>query len=77
MKGVSQMAIYLANVNGDWWATNAEQPLFVLDTDKLSPEMISRIEDYTGLDFADVVEQDKFEEIIVEFGTKFFLGLVK
>jgi hypothetical protein len=29
------------------------------------------------LDFADVVEQDKFEEIIVEFGTKFFLGLVK
>lgn len=71
------MAIYLANVNGDWWATSAEQPLFVLDTDKLSPEMISRIEDYTGLDFADVVGQDKFEEIIVEFGTKFFLGLVK
>jgi hypothetical protein len=69
------MAKYVSNVNGDWWEFHNEHPIYVLDTDKLSPETIERIEDYTGMDFAEVIEQDGFDEIITEFGTEIHLNL--
>lgn len=69
------MAIYLANVNGDWWEFRKEHPIYVLDTDKLSPETVAHIEDYTGLDLADVVEQHGFDQIITEFGDKIQLEI--
>ena len=69
------MAKYVANVNGDWWQYHNEHPVYVLDTDNLSPDLIERIEDYTGMDFAEVLEQDGFDEIITEFGTKVQLDL--
>jgi hypothetical protein len=69
------MAVYVANVNGDWWQVHPEHAVFVLDTNNLSPDLIERIEDYTGMDFADVVEQDGFEEIITEFGKRIYLDL--
>lgn len=57
------MAIYLANVNGDWWEYNSEHPLYFLDTDLIPQAELDEIqEEHGGL------ENDKFEDIIMEFG---------
>ena len=60
------MTKYIANVNGDWWAFE-HSPLFVLDTQTLTPEQIAEIEDEGGF------EGDKFEYIIQNYGTELSL----
>ena len=60
------MTIYISNVNGDWWEYE-NSPLFILDTQKLTPEEISEIEDEGGF------EGDKFEYIIQDYGTELSL----
>lgn len=54
------MAIYVANVNGDWWEYQAHHPLFVLDTDELSEADLAIIGDDIG--------EDKFEYLIMQYG---------
>jgi hypothetical protein len=57
------MAIYIANVNGDWWEYHPEHPLYVLDTDNLNDVQISEIEDNWGS-----IGADKFEQVIMQYG---------
>lgn len=62
------MTIYLSNVNGDWWEFDSRQPTYVLDTDSLPQTVLDEIiEEHDGL------ENDKFEEVIMEYGTKIYL----
>lgn len=56
------MAIYIANVNGDWWEFTSDQPLYVLDTDLLSHEE----EEYVN----ESLDSDKFERVIMEYGKR-------
>lgn len=60
--------IYIANVNGDWWSYDSRDPLYILDTDELSAvEMSEIIDEHEGL------ENDKFEDVIHEFGKPIYL----
>lgn len=60
--------IYIANVNGDWWSYDSRDPLFILDTDELDAVQMSEIiDEYDGL------ENDKFENVIHEFGRTVYL----
>ena len=60
--------IYLTNVNGDWWAYDSRDPLYVLDTDMLDAVQLSEIVDeHYGL------ENDKFEDVIKQFGKPLYL----
>lgn len=54
------MAVYVTNVNGDWWQFSEGQPLFVLDTDELPEQLLDEIADNIG--------EDKFENVIMEYG---------
>ncbi len=54
------MAVYVTNVNGDWWYCSEGQPLFVLDTDELPEQLLDEIADNIG--------EDKFENVIMEYG---------
>ena len=56
--------IYFSNVNGDWWALSADQPLYILDTDLLNQDQIAEIEEEW-----DGFENDKFEDVIQEYAT--------
>lgn len=57
------MAIYISNVNGDWWEFNPIHPLFVLDTDDLTDEQLAGIID----EYGDLCG-DKFEDVIRDYG---------
>lgn len=61
------MTIYVANLNGDWWEHKPEDPLFVLDTDKLSKEDLDQIKSEIG--------EDKFEMLIEDYGYEVTLSL--
>jgi len=56
------MAIFMANVNGDWWEYTENQPLYVLDTDTLTEEQKA--------DVRESLDSDKFEYVIMEYGRK-------
>ena len=62
------MMIYLANVNGDWWAYDSRDPLYVLNTDNLNAVQFAEIVDEHG-----GLENDKFENVIHEFGKPIYL----
>lgn len=62
------MTIYLTNINGDWWEYDSRHPLYVLDTDDLSAVQLSEIVDEHG-----GLENDKFEDVIHEFGKPIYL----
>jgi hypothetical protein len=53
---------YVANPNGDWWLVEDHVELYVLDLESLSPEYLAEVMAY-GL------EEDKFEEAIITYGT--------
>ena len=57
------MAIYISNVNGDWWEHDTTNPIYVLDTDNLTAEQTSVIMEYHG-GFC----EDKFEDVIMAYG---------
>lgn len=57
------MTVYIANVNGDWWQYDPTHPIYVLDTDKLTPSQLNDIMDEYG-----ELEGDKFEYVIQEYG---------
>ena len=60
--------IYLANVNGDWWEYDSRDPLFVLDTDELNAVQMSEIiDEHSGFC------EDKFEQVVMEFGKTVYL----
>jgi hypothetical protein len=61
------MAIYVANVNGDWWEYHSSHPLFVLDTDELSEADLAIIGDEIG--------EDKFENLIMQYGREVLLDV--
>lgn len=63
------MAIYLSNVNGDWWEYDSRQPLYILDTDELNAVQMSEIIDEHG-----GFGEDKFEDVIMEFGKTIYLA---
>lgn len=68
------MAIYIANENGDWWEYKPFSPLYVLDTDKLSPEHLAEIEENWGpLNDGDL--PDKLEKAIWHYGEVVRVGL--
>lgn len=62
------MTIYITNVNGDWWEYDSRDPLYILDTDDLSAVQLSEI-----IDEHDGLENDKFENVIHEFGKPIYL----
>ena len=62
------MTIYIANVNGDWWEFHPEHPLFVLDTDKIDPELWEAIQEDHEL------EGDKWEDAIMDHGVKVYIN---
>ena len=77
------MAVFIANENGDWWGTNGNtNTLTILDTDKLTlAEKIQMLDWYgdgfeIGVDdeskidemLEEILCQDKFEDVIYEFG---------
>lgn len=61
------MAIYISNINGDWWQFHEGHPLFVLDTNELPEQVLAEI--------ADGIEEDKFENIIMEYGREMALDV--
>jgi hypothetical protein len=62
------MTIYISNVNGDWWEYDSRAPLYILDTDELNAVQLAEIEEeHYGL------ENDKFEQVIMEFGKTVYL----
>lgn len=61
------MAIYISNINGDWWQFHEGHPLFVLDTNELPEEVLAEI--------SDGIEEDKFENIIMEYGREMALDV--
>ena len=61
------MAIYISNINGDWWQFHEGHPLFVLDTNELPEQALAEI--------ADDIEGDKFENIIMEYGREMALDV--
>lgn len=62
------MAVYIANVNGDWWEYDSRQPLYILNTEELSQVQIDEInEEHYGF------ENDKFENVIMDYGTAVYL----
>jgi len=67
------MAIYISNVNGDWWEFHSSHPLYILDTDNLNSDQIAEInEEWGGFG------NDKFEDVIREFGNEVLLeGIIK
>lgn len=56
------MTVYIANINGDWWEHKEGDSLFVLDSSDL-PDYID----------PEDIEGDKFENLIIEYGTEFSL----
>lgn len=57
------MTRYIANANGDWWEYHVTQPLYLFDTDILTAEQFANIiDEHEGL------ENDKFEDVIMEHG---------
>jgi RNA recognition motif-containing protein len=64
------MAIYISNVNGDWWKHEHNFPLFVLNTDDLTEEQLRDIFDEVG-----ELEGDKFEHVIEEYGKQVTLNV--
>jgi hypothetical protein len=57
------MAIYISNINGDWWKHENDFPLFVLNTDDLTESQLRDIMEDVG-----ELEGDKFEDVISEYG---------
>jgi hypothetical protein len=62
------MAIYVANVNGDWWEIeNSISPVWILNTNTLSDELQEQVYDELGA--------DKFEDFIKEHGKQVLLNV--
>lgn len=61
------MAIYISNINGDWWQFHEGHPLFVLDTNEVPETVLEEV--YEAL------EGDKFEDVIMEYGREMALDV--
>lgn len=59
---------YVSNLNGDWWLVEDYVELYVLDLETLSPEDLAKVSEHG-------IEDDKFEDVIQEYGLLFELEL--
>ena len=58
------MAIYIANINGDWWQHHEGDVLYVLDSKDIPSDVDS-----------ESIEGDKFENLITEYGKPLAIGV--
>ena len=59
---------YVSNLNGDWWLVEDHVELYVLDLDNLSPEDLAKVS-------AHGIEDDKFEDVIHDYGLLYELEI--